>query len=239
MQTAGAAGTGAAGSPRIQVPEPGDRVCQIPQLLQAQPQAQTALNAWPGAPLLLQPQPVLPVLVERELLAHRVQHSEVRIQPRFQGAFPQQAGGEGVDRLNVRGVHLLHGLPQPIGLPRIRPREGRVELTAHAATQLPRRFLREGDGHHLPQLRPALPHHLEEAPDQDRGLARPRSGLEKDRGVQVLDRAVPDVLIRGDRRSRPPHDGCACIRRKSRTTVWSNRFLCSKRASTSVAQTLK
>ena len=236
-------GHGRRAGARFQVAELRDLEGQPPQVLEPQSQPQAALDARPGGALLLAPEPVLPVLVEAELLADRVHHLEAGVQPRVERPLAQQARGEGVNRLDVRRVDLLDGGPQPVLLAGVGAVQRAVEIAAHAVAQFARRLLGERDRDDLAQLRPAPAHRLDDAPHQHRRLAGAGARLQEDRRIQVALGALAHRLVgRGPIAvaggARLAHRR-ACSLRKSCTTPRSSRALSAKRLSTSVAQTLR
>ena len=227
---------------RLQVAELGDLEGQVAQVAQLESQPQAALDARPGGALLLAPEPVLPVLVEGELLADGVHHLEGGVEPGVERALAQQARCEGVDRLDVGRVHLPDGASQAALHRRVGAGQRLVQLPPHAIPQLPGRLLGERDRDDLAQFGAARAHRLDHPPHQHRRLAGAGPRLQEDRRVEVAlgglaHRLVGGRAVAGGGGGRRAHRR-ACSFRKSCTTPWSSRDLRSTRLFTSVVQTL-
>ena len=113
----------------------------------------------------------------------RVQHPELGI----------QAGGEGVRAQHPRAETVDGGDPGGLGLARVLLLPQLQEPRSHAARQLRRGLLGEGDGQHRVDRAPVLEHRLDEPLDQHGRLARPGPGADQDRAVTAPD--GPRLLI--------------------------------------------
>ena len=140
----------------------------------------------------------MPALREVQLVADGVQLLEAGVDAGLKRSLPQDAGGEGVDRLDVgriqgpqRGQEALAHLAVlgSFGFP--------VQVGPDPAAQLPGGFLRERDDHDVADLGGAGAHDLQHAGNEDRRLAGAGAGLEEEAGPQLPGGGLAYRLVQG------------------------------------------
>ena len=183
-----------------QVPVAVERLGHRSQVVGLHPAGQQTGQRRLGAGVGQQPveEPV-PPFVEVDGRLTGVEHVEDRRETRFERVGGQDPPGEPVQRGDRRPVDGPEGLAGPLGPDGVDlPRPGHVlETHGDPVAELGRRRLGEGDGRQVLQVAPAARDELDDAPDQGRGLPRPRPGLDEEVPVQVL----------GDRPARRLVDG--------------------------------
>ena len=165
-----------------------------------------------GARIVLPPEPLVPGFVEVEAGGEFGEDFVVGVDARVEGAFADQAGAEGVDGFDVRGVDLLQGEAHAVApVVGCRLPELLVERAADAGAEFAGRFFREGDGDDLAELGAPGGDDADDAVDHHAGLAGARAGLEEDGGVDRLDGAFPGGSVCGGAFGRHFGGSRSCI----------------------------
>ena len=132
-----------------------------------------------------------PTRVERHRRADLVEHLDPGRKPCLDRVFGEQALGKRMERADGRAVELLQGLAGAVPPVAVGVRLGcLLQLGPNPIAQLGSRLLGEGDRRDTPELDVAAQHQRQDPLHQGRCLPRSRTGLDKQRRLQV----APDPL---------------------------------------------
>ncbi len=175
------------------LPGRGSQGMALPVERDAQPQCAEQRRVRSGQFAL---QPLFPRSLPQERGGKFVGHLELRVHAGFHRALAQQTGAKAVDRADLGVAQVFEGLHQPPALVLVFALAGQaLEFRADTHLQLASRLLRESHRGDPAQGGPSAADEVDEAGDQDAGLAGPGGRLDRQSGLQVFGRAGPVVLV--------------------------------------------
>ncbi len=141
---------------------------------------------------------LLPGLIAQEGVGVLVEIDEGDVDPRLDGTFPQEARAEGVDGADEAAPGPGAGGAEALalfslGFPRLL-----LEGGGEAAPQFGGGLAGEGNGGEGVDAAPSRGDEGRHAADEARRLSGPGGGLDEQGGVEVLEDAVPRLLVGGD-----------------------------------------